>query len=114
MTSRLGQPKRAKGQKGQKRQKTGAKKFNKRQKGQNSSNLVLFRIESWGVPIGDLLKIISGEKIGNLAQIRTSHGSSAEVERTFSKLNKMLAKDRNFEVTNIENYICIYCNNTLH
>ena len=65
---------------------------------------------------GDLLKIISGENVGNpavLAQIRTSLGSSADVERTFSKLNKMLANDRNFDVTNIENYICIYCNISL-
>ena len=60
----------------------------------------------------DLLKIISGVNVGHpgvLAQVKTSLGSSADVERTFSKLNKMLAKDRNFDVTNIEIYICIYC-----
>ena len=65
---------------------------------------------------GDLLKIISGENIDMpavLAQIRTSLASSADVERIFSKLNKMLANDRSLDVTNIENYICIYCNISL-
>lgn len=36
--------------------------------------------------------------------------SSAEVERSFSMIKKLLAKDRNFNVENIKKYACIYFN----
>ena len=45
-----------------------------------------------------LIENYQWENVGNLAvlaQIRTSLGSSADKERTFSKLNKMLVKDYN-------------------
>ena len=98
MTRATKKGKRAKGQEGQKGQKygLGAKILIKGKKGKKG----LFSEENVGSP-------------AVLAQIRTSLGSSADVERTFSKLNKMLAKDRNFDVTNIENYISIYCNISL-
>ena len=39
--------------------------------------------------------------------------TSADVERLFSKLNILLADDRNFDYKNIEKYINCYANNAL-
>ena len=63
------------------------KNFNKRQKGQNSSNLVLFRIESWGL-IENHQWIVSWQP-GSICATKNLR-------------------------TNIENYVCIYCNITLY
>lgn len=39
--------------------------------------------------------------------------SSSAVERSFSKLNKLLAKDRIFKIENVRKYIILYVNNTV-
>ena len=62
----------------------------------------------------DLLDIVECRNFDNTAlcaEIRSSLGSAADVERTFSKVKKLLEKDRNFLPTNY--YICIYCNLTV-
>ena len=38
--------------------------------------------------------------------------TSAAVERSFSMLNKLLRKDRNFDVKNVKKYIMLYYNKT--
>ena len=62
----------------------------------------------------DLMDIIScttGLSPEKTAKLRGAVGSSASIERSFSKLGKLLAKDRNFNAKNVEAYICVYCNN---
>jgi hypothetical protein len=46
-------------------------------------------------------------------QLQQCQPSSAAVERSFSKLNKLLAKDRNFKSENVAKYIVLYVNNTI-
>ena len=61
----------------------------------------------------DLKAIINGTVDTSPAQINkllNCLGSSANVERTFSKLKKMLKDGRNFLPENVQYYICIYCN----
>ena len=62
----------------------------------------------------DLSEIIEGN--GNLSpaeysKLRKAQPSSGDVERSFSKLNHLLADDRNFLEDNIEQYIVCYANN---
>ena len=45
------------------------------------------------------------------AKLRSAVGSSASIDRSFTKLGKLLAKDRNFNAKNVEAYICVYSNN---
>ena len=45
-----------------------------------------------------------------VSKLRSSIGTSADIERSFSKLNKLLRKDRDFCPENIEYYICLFCN----
>ena len=62
----------------------------------------------------DLMDIIScttGLSPEKTAKLRGAVGSSASIERSFSKLGKLLAEDRNFDAKNVEAYICVYCNN---
>ena len=62
----------------------------------------------------DLMDIISrntGLSPEKTAKLRGAVGSSASIERSFSRLGKLLAKDRNFNAKNVEAYICVYCNN---
>ena len=62
----------------------------------------------------DLMDIIScttGLSPEKTAKLRGAVGSSASIERSSSKLGKLLAKDRNFNAKNVEAYICVYCNN---
>ena len=61
----------------------------------------------------DLKAIINGTVDTSPAQINkllNCLGSSANVQRTFSKLKKMLKDGRNFLPENVQYYICIYCN----
>jgi len=62
----------------------------------------------------DHSEIIEGN--GNLSpaeysKLRKAQPSSGDVERSFSKLNHLLADDRNFLEDNIEQYIVCYANN---
>ena len=62
----------------------------------------------------DLMDIISctnGLSPEKTDKLRGAVGSSALIERSFSKLGKLLAKDRNFNAKNLKAYICVYCNN---
>ena len=64
----------------------------------------------------DLLDIVKCRNVDNpalCAEIRTSLGSSSDVERTFSNLKKLHEEDRNFLPTNLEYCIGIYCNLTV-
>jgi hypothetical protein len=54
----------------------------------------------------DKRKISPGLQISLLKIIPTS----VSVERSFSKLKKMLTADRNFKPSNIYNYFCFYVN----
>ena len=44
------------------------------------------------------------------ALLQKAHPTSADVERSFSGLNKLLRKYRNFDVTNVEKYKMLYYN----
>ena len=46
------------------------------------------------------------------ALLQKSQPTSAAVERSFSMLNKLLRKDRNFDVKIVKKYIMLYCNKT--
>ena len=42
--------------------------------------------------------------------LQNSQPTSASVERTFSMLKKLLAKDRNFKVENVRHYVILHFN----
>jgi hypothetical protein len=44
------------------------------------------------------------------AALRSCQATSVSVERTFSKLKKLLAKDRNFATENVGKYLQLFCN----
>ena len=46
------------------------------------------------------------------ALLQKAQPTSAAVERSFSKLNKLLRKDRNFDVKNVKKYMMLYYNKT--
>ena len=46
------------------------------------------------------------------ALLQKAQPTSAAVERSFSMLNKLLRKDRNFDVTNVKKYMMLYYNKT--
>ena len=46
------------------------------------------------------------------ALLQTAKTTSAAVERLFSMLNKLLRKDRNFDVKNVKKYMMLYYNKT--
>ena len=46
------------------------------------------------------------------ALLQKAQPTSAAVERSFSMLNKLLRKDRNFDVKNVKKYMMLYYNNT--
>ena len=46
------------------------------------------------------------------ALLQKAQPTSADVERSFSMLNKLLRKDRNFDVKNVKKYMMLYYNNT--
>ena len=46
------------------------------------------------------------------ALLQKAQPTSAAVERSFSMLNKLLRKDRNFDVTNLKKYMMLYYNKT--
>ena len=46
------------------------------------------------------------------ALLQKAQPTSAAVERSFSMLNKLLRKDRNFEVKNVKKYMMLYYNKT--
>ena len=42
--------------------------------------------------------------------LQNSQPTSASVERSFSTLQKLLAKDRNFKIENVRHYMILYFN----
>ena len=46
------------------------------------------------------------------ALLQKAQPTSAAVERSFSMLNKLLRKDRNFDVKNVKKYMMLYYNKT--
>ena len=46
------------------------------------------------------------------ALLQKAQPTSAAVERSFSMLNKLLKKDRNFDVKNAKRYMMLYYNKT--
>ena len=46
------------------------------------------------------------------AVLQKAQPTSAAVERSFSMLNKLLRKDRNFDVKNVKKYMMLYYNKT--
>ena len=48
----------------------------------------------------------------NYALLQKAQPTSAAIERSFSKLNKLLRKDRNFDVKNVKKYMMLYYNKT--
>ena len=74
---------------------------------------LITKIEGDKVSIVTCQQIISdfGLSPEKTAKLRGAVASSASIERSFSKLGKLLAKDRNFNAKNVEAYICVYCNN---
>ena len=46
----------------------------------------------------------------SFALLQKAQPTSAAVERSFSMLSKLLRKDRNFDVKNIQRYILLYYN----
>ena len=48
----------------------------------------------------------------NYALLQKAQSTSAAVERSFSMLNKLLRKDRNFDVKNVKKYVMLYYNKT--
>ena len=46
----------------------------------------------------------------NYEKLLSCQSTSASVERSFSMLNKLLAKDRNFNANNVKFYICLMYN----
>ena len=46
------------------------------------------------------------------ALLQKAQPTSAAVERSWSMLNKLLRKDRNFDVTNVKKYMMLYYNKT--
>ena len=46
------------------------------------------------------------------ALLQKAQPTSAAVERSFSMLNKLLRKDRSFDVKNVKKYMMLYCNKT--
>ena len=63
----------------------------------------------------DLEKIINCTNLTidptSYALLQKAQPTSA-VERSFSKLNRLLRKDRNFDVTNVKKYMMLYFNKT--
>lgn len=47
------------------------------------------------------------------SKLQECQATSCSVERTFSVLNKILAKDRNFKTCNIKYYVIVKCNSSL-
>ena len=70
------------------------------------------RIESNG--INEIINMekesVSPQLYGQLLQCQAT---SASVERSFSILNKLLAKDRNFNPANVKKYVCVLYNKVL-
>ena len=44
------------------------------------------------------------------ALLQKAQPTSATVERSFSMMNKLLRKDKNFDVKNVKKYMMLYCN----
>ena len=62
----------------------------------------------------DISKIINMERkdisLAAYHMLQNSQPTSASVERSFSMLKKLLAKDRNFKVENVRHYMILHFN----